>query len=383
MTFPTVPAAGRAPFVRVALSLVVAAVIGVVISAAMRPAELAIDGIAVVSGTVHAEGVVLNAGTSPVTLSDASGHRPLAPGQRTAYRVTAKERSLEIVHADYRSVRRTLYEGTGAAPRPASATVPAARPDAGVSITTRSVMLGPGTIVDGVAAYSGVGSGPAFRVPAGSELAFSVRNDTKAEQRTEIVGLPGRAAVVITSAPNGRSVERVALADDGRARMLRYGSPDPAERATGVYGVVLVEPRGLAPVDREIVLTQFAQGRADLREIAAFNGVAYGFTDHPIEARRGERIRIWLLDAGAYRHPRFTDTHERRPTVRFEGLSLTAHAPEDAQAVQSDQSGTSVRTTPERGIVLETTLPAAPGRYHFYAAGAYEGAGAVGIIVVR
>ena len=81
---------------------------------------------------------------------------------------------------------------------------------------------------------------------------------------------------------------------------------------SGMAGMFVVKPRTLPPVDRELWLVQqeYYLGRhpgedadygkmTDERpDVIAFNGYADGYVHHPITVRRGERIRIYLLNVG-------------------------------------------------------------------------------------
>jgi len=79
----------------------------------------------------------------------------------------------------------------------------------------------------------------------------------------------------------------------------------------GMAGMMVVKPRGLAQVDRELWLTQqeYYIGRpredasiekmvAKRPDVVAFNGYASQYYKQPIAVRRGGRVRIWLLNAG-------------------------------------------------------------------------------------
>lgn len=81
--------------------------------------------------------------------------------------------------------------------------------------------------------------------------------------------------------------------------------------ANGMVGAVVIDPPGLPDVDREYVLVQSelylgAQGAtADEAALTAqepgavtFNGYAFQYRDRPLAARVGERVRVWVLDAG-------------------------------------------------------------------------------------
>jgi nitrite reductase (NO-forming) len=82
--------------------------------------------------------------------------------------------------------------------------------------------------------------------------------------------------------------------------------------ANGMYGMIIVEPPGgLPPVDREFAFVQsdFYVGSPgstadndklmDVQpDVIAFNGYAAQYKDHPIQVKRGERLRAFVLAAG-------------------------------------------------------------------------------------
>lgn len=81
--------------------------------------------------------------------------------------------------------------------------------------------------------------------------------------------------------------------------------------ANGMFGAVVIEPPDLEPVDRQYVLVQSEQylgadgAPADPAKIAAgvpdlvtFNGRAFQYDAHPLTATVGERVRVWVLNAG-------------------------------------------------------------------------------------
>lgn len=86
----------------------------------------------------------------------------------------------------------------------------------------------------------------------------------------------------------------------------------------GMAGMMVVRPRGLAPVDRELWVTQqehylgkpgapgdLAQMGARNPDVVAFNGYANQYKQAPITVRRGERIRMWVLNGGPNRWSAF------------------------------------------------------------------------------
>jgi nitrite reductase (NO-forming) len=79
----------------------------------------------------------------------------------------------------------------------------------------------------------------------------------------------------------------------------------------GMVGMMVVKPKNLAPADRELWMTQqeFYLGKPgqdpDMKKMEAkkpdaitFNGFANQYADHPIRVKKGERVRIFVLNAG-------------------------------------------------------------------------------------
>lgn len=100
----------------------------------------------------------------------------------------------------------------------------------------------------------------------------------------------------------------------GRAGIWMYHCgtmPMTQHIANGMFGAVVIEPDGLEPVDRQYVLIQSEMylgaegGPASATKVAAmepdvvaFNGRAFQYASHPLTAVAGERVRMWVLDAG-------------------------------------------------------------------------------------
>lgn len=88
-------------------------------------------------------------------------------------------------------------------------------------------------------------------------------------------------------------------------------APMSLHLAAGMHGAVVIDPPGLGAVDKEFIVVASevylgAQGgEPDSRKISArtpdlmtFNGVAFQYAQRPLEARVGQRLRFWVLDAG-------------------------------------------------------------------------------------
>ncbi|MFE9094278.1 multicopper oxidase domain-containing protein [Streptomyces sp. NPDC007264] len=102
--------------------------------------------------------------------------------------------------------------------------------------------------------------------------------------------------------------------------------------ANGMYGAVVIDPPNLPRADREYLLVQSdlylgpQGGTADPAKVAAqrpdavvFNGYAGQYTYAPLKARTGERVRIWVLDAGPNRASAFHVVGGQFDTVYQEG----------------------------------------------------------------
>jgi nitrite reductase (NO-forming) len=113
--------------------------------------------------------------------------------------------------------------------------------------------------------------------------------------------------------------------------------------ANGMYGMVIVEPEGgLPPVDQEFALVQSEwylgpQGEVSSLEKASaadpapdlvlFNGVANQYKEAPIQVESGERVRVFVLNAGPSVDSAFHVVGTIFDTVIKEGVQLTPATP--------------------------------------------------------
>lgn len=142
--------------------------------------------------------------------------------------------------------------------------------------------------------------------------------------------------------------------------------PMTAHIANGMYGAVIIEPDDLPAVDRSYVLVQGEYylgdhdgGVVDLDRIATgdpdlvtFNGYANQYDHAPLPARVGERVRVWVLDAGIERPSSFHVIGGQFDTVWSEGAYLlrrSADTGSQALGLQPAQGGFVELTFPEKG----------------------------------
>jgi nitrite reductase (NO-forming) len=150
----------------------------------------------------------------------------------------------------------------------------------------------------------------------------------------------------------------------------------------GMVGMMVVKPNDLAPVDQELWITQQeyylgAPGEdADLGKMEAkqpdaiaFNGYANQYQEHPITVGRGERVRLYVLNAG----PSIWSAFHVIGTV-FDRAVTDNGVAHDVQTVN---------LAPSQGGYVEFTLDE-EGSYPFVThAFADTGKGAAGALVTR
>ena len=140
--------------------------------------------------------------------------------------------------------------------------------------------------------------------------------------------------------------------------------PMSAHIANGLFGAVIIEPPHLPRVDRSYLLVQselyFGDqgGEVDATKLAAerpdlvvFNGYANQYDHAPLTARVGERVRVWILDAGPNRPTSFHVVGGQFDTVYSEGAYLLRRGLGGAQSLglQTAQGGFVELTFPEPG----------------------------------
>ncbi len=144
--------------------------------------------------------------------------------------------------------------------------------------------------------------------------------------------------------------------------------PMSAHIANGMFGAVVIEPPNLPEVDRSYLLTQSELyldddgGPVDVTKLQAeepdavvFNGYANQYDHRPLPARVGERVRVWVLDAGPNRATSFHVVGGQFDAVWSEGSYLLRPGKGGAQ---------SLALMPAQGGFVELSFPEA-GHYPF------------------
>lgn len=155
--------------------------------------------------------------------------------------------------------------------------------------------------------------------------------------------------------------------------------PMSAHIAAGMAGAVVIEPPGLPAVDRSYVFVQSeayvaGDGRSSVAEVDAdavatkkpsfvtFNGVANQYDFRQPTAKVGDRVRIWVLDAGPNLPTSFHVVGAQFDTVYAEGAYLLKNG-KDAFG-GSSVGAQALSLAPAQGGFVEFT-PREAGHYPF------------------
>ena len=180
-----------------------------------------------------------------------------------------------------------------------------------LTVTEHEDELAPG-IRRPVWTYNGRVGGPTIRGHVGDTVEVTLVNDGTMGHSVDFhAGDVRPDDVMRTIAPGERLTYRFTLRRSG-IWLYHCGSmPMSGHLSAGLFGAVVVDPPGLGQVDREYLLVQSeaylgAVGEAfdpakvrDRRpDLVMFNGHATQYVRDPLRARAGDRVRIWVLDAG-------------------------------------------------------------------------------------
>jgi nitrite reductase (NO-forming) len=255
--------------------------------------------------------------------------------------------------------------------------------------------------------FGGQVPGPTVRARVGDRIRFSMTNRSDEEVPGNLSfaapmmhSMDFHAAMVspqdkYRSIAPGQTIEFEFTLNYPGVFMYHCGTPMILEHiASGMYGAVVVEPRGGFPgrVDREYVVIQSEfyskpdpEGRqvdgADVHVLdtenlrrkvstyTVFNGRHNGMVDHPLPARPGERVRLFVLNVG----PSNTSSFHVVGTI-FDKVWLEGNPRNEMRGMQTVLLGSS------NSAIVEFMIPEA-GKYimvdhHF----ANASQGAIGLI---
>jgi nitrite reductase (NO-forming) len=217
--------------------------------------------------------------------------------------------------------------------------------------------------------YGGWAPGPVLHGRVGDVFEITLVNDGTIGHSIDFhAGALAPERPMRTIAPGESLVYRFTATRAGIWMYHCSTMPMSAHIANGMFGAVVIEPQDLDPVDRSYVLVQSELylgeqgGVVDLDKLSGerpdlvvFNGYANQYAADPLPARVGERVRVWVLDAGPNRSTSFHVVGGQFDTVYAEGAYLLRGGSGGAQ---------SLALAAAQGGFVELTFPE-PGRYPF------------------
>ncbi|GAA1627188.1 multicopper oxidase domain-containing protein [Catellatospora bangladeshensis] len=218
--------------------------------------------------------------------------------------------------------------------------------------------------------FNGTAPGPVLRGRVGDTFEITLSNDGSVDHGVDFhAGALAPDGPMRPIEPGERLTYRFTATKAGIWMYHCSTMPMLLHIGNGMYGAVIIDPPGLAPVDREYVLVQselylgppdepgdLAKMQAERPDAVVFNGHATQYAHHALTARAGDRVRFWVLDAGPSRSSSFHVVGGQFDTVYAEGRWLLRPAdPGGAQVLQLHPAG---------GGFVETVLPEA-GHYPF------------------
>ena len=217
--------------------------------------------------------------------------------------------------------------------------------------------------------FNGTAPGPTLHGRVGDVFEITLVNDGTIGHSLDFhAGALAPDRPMRTIAPGESLVYRFRATRAGVWMYHCSSMPMSAHIANGLFGAVVIEPPDLPEVDRSYLLVQselylgaqrepvdFDKVQAEEPDAVVFNGYANQYAHRPLPARTGERVRIWVLDAGPNRSTSFHVVGGQFDTVYSEGGYLLRAGPGGSQ---------SLALAPAQGGFVELTFPEA-GHYPF------------------
>lgn len=236
--------------------------------------------------------------------------------------------------------------------------------------------------------FDGSVPGPALHVNVGDTINFTLVNDSNTDHSIDFHAAQTPWNINYVSIAAGKSLSFQWKADYPGVFMYHCGTPPVIHHlGMGMYGAIVVSSPDLNPVDKEFVLVQsefyvtkgsngiFQTDGTKLNlgnpDYVVFNGYANQYKDDPLTANPGQRIRLWVVNAGP---TTFSAFHV------IGAIFDTAYADGNPKNVQ--HGAQTVTIPPGGGYMVELVIPQA-GLYPFVTHSfASTGKGALGIIKI-
>jgi nitrite reductase (NO-forming) len=262
--------------------------------------------------------------------------------------------------------------------------------DIELPIIERDMTIATGYVMH-VWTFGGTVPGPAIRVHLGDTVRVHLTNTTTISHSIDFHASQTAMNDQMVEIKPGATWTYTFQADYAGVWMYHCGTAPALEHiADGMFGMVIVEPRGGLPkVDQELAIVQnewYFGGQGQIADYAkanstspapdfvVFNGVANQYKDHPIQVQPGERLRIFVLDVGPSESSSFHIVGTIFDTVISEGVALM-------RGNAGGWGSQAVDLSPAQAAIIELSVPES-GMYTMVThAFNFVGLGAVGVLM--
>ncbi len=206
--------------------------------------------------------------------------------------------------------------------------------------------------------YNGTMPGPTLHGRVGDRFVIRLVNDTQMGHSIDFhAGETPPDRSMRTIAPGESLVYRFTANRSGIWLYHCSTMPMSVHIANGMFGAVVIDPPHLPRVDKTFLMVQSElylgaqDGPVDATKVMAeepdavvFNGYANQYDHDQVDVRVGDRVRIWVLDAGPNRPSSFHVVGEQFDTVFAEGAYLlergnAEHGGSQVLSLGADQGG--------------------------------------------
>ena len=217
--------------------------------------------------------------------------------------------------------------------------------------------------------FGGTVPGPVLHVRQGQTVNVTFVNLGKMDHSIDFHAAQVPPDIAYRSIPPGQQLRFSFVAQVPGAFIYHCGTPPVLlHMANGMYGALVVDPaQPLPPAAASYVLVQsewytqqvrgslmagdFNKMRAVTPDEVVFNGVAFKYRDHPLQATAGQRVRLYVVDAGPNLPSAF----------HVIGAMFAAVYP-DGDAAHALTGVSTYPIAPGQGVVFDLIFPE-PGKY--------------------
>ena len=251
------------------------------------------------------------------------------------------------------------------------------------------------TVADGFVVktwtFGGQVPGPTLRVHLGDTVNVHLTNKSSMSHSIDFHASQTAMNHQMVEIKPGATFTYTFTADYAGVWMYHCGTaPALHHIANGMFGMVIVEPKGGLPkVDQEVALVQSewylgaqkepvdyakANAAAPAPDFVVFNGVANQYKDNPIQVTTKGRVRVFVLDAGPNIDSSYHVVGTIFDTVTKEGIQL-------AKGNAGGWGSQAVDLSPAQGAIIEFS-PREDGMYPMVThAFNFVGKGAIGLFM--